>query len=361
MTHESPINGTYLYVIEYIWLGGSDEFRSKVKCIRNNKKFLIIDDIGIWNYDGSSTGQAITSNSEIILKPVQLYKDKSNENYYYVLCETFRYENEKLVPLVNNYRNKLKELENKYDSPIYDNDFWFGFEQEFFIWDSIKDKSIGFNEKIPEQGPYYCNIELIKSSNKEYDIYNINETRKYTELIFNKCLDLDLGVTGWNLEVAPGQTEIQVFGNYIKACDDLMMLRFLCHKVLSEYNLLPNFHPKPLGSKWNGSGLHTNISTKYTREENGYEIIKKYMNYFENKHRNHILEYGNENHLRLTGIHETSSLDKFSYGIASRSSSIRIPRETYINNRGYFEDRRPCAWADPYKIASIIIDTILDN
>jgi glutamine synthetase len=358
MKEESPIDGENSFIVEYVWFGGNDEFRSKVKCIRNKKKYLLLDDIGLWNYDGSSTEQAITSDSEIILKPIQLYKDKSKENFYYVLCETFRYENEKLVPLVNNYRNKFTELENKYGSKIHENNFWFGFEQEFFIWDNDTNKSIGYNHDMQEQGPYYCNVELI---NLPVDINNVNETRKYTEIIFDKCLDLDLGVTGWNLEVAPGQTEIQIFGKYIKACDDLIMLRFLCHTNLGKFNLKPNFHPKPLGNKWNGSGLHTNISTEFTREENGYEVIKKYMEFFKKNHKKHILEYGDENHLRLTGIHETSSIDNFSYGVASRASSVRIPRETAINNKGYFEDRRPSAWANPYKIATVIIETILDN
>jgi glutamine synthetase len=360
MSEKSPIDGSYPFIVEYIWFGGEDEFRSKVKCIRNNssRDELVLDDVGMWNYDGSSTGQANTSNSEIILKPIQLYKDKSKNNFYYALCENFCYENNKLQPLVNNYRSRFEDLEKKYGNKIADHDFWFGFEQEFFIWDDIRSSSIGFNAKIPDQGPYYCNIELIKSTSGYHDI---NETRKYTEKIFDKCLDLDLGVTGWNLEVAPGQTEIQIFGKYIKACDDLMMLRFLCHRVLNEFALKPNFHPKPLGSDWNGSGLHTNISTKYTRDNNGYNVIKKYMEYFEKKHDRHILNYGEENHLRLTGIHETSSINKFSYGVASRASSIRIPRETEINNKGYFEDRRPCAWANPYKIAYEIIETILDN
>jgi len=35
--------------------------------------------------------------------------------------------------------------------------------------------------------------------------------------------------------------------------------------------------------------------------------------------------YGDDNHLRLTGLHETSSMEKFSVGNGSRGASIRIP------------------------------------
>jgi glutamine synthetase len=49
-------------------------------------------------------------------------------------------------------------------------------------------------------------------------------------------------------------------------------------------------------------------------------------------HAEHIAYYdpkgGADNERRLTGRHETASITKFSYGVASRASSIRIPRQT---------------------------------
>ena len=51
---------------------------------------------------------------------------------------------------------------------------------------------------------------------------------------------------------------------------------------------------------------------------------------------------GPDNHLRLTGLHETQSIDKFNYGVANRGASVRVPH-SFINNgyKGYLEDRRP--------------------
>jgi glutamine synthetase len=61
----------------------------------------------------------------------------------------------------------------------------------------------------------------------------------------------------------------------------------------------------------------------------------------------------------LTGLHETQSIDKFSYGVSDRGASIRIPIFTVEHDwNGYLEDRRPASNADPYKVASVIIETV---
>jgi len=62
--------------------------------------------------------------------------------------------------------------------------------------------------------------------------------------------------------------------------------------------------------------------------------------------------------MRLTGKHETGSIDTFSYGVANRGSSIRIPRECAHKGYGYFEDRRPASNADPYQITGIMMETV---
>jgi glutamine synthetase len=367
---------SHKHIIEYIWFGGNNEFRSKVRVITTRTTNLTLSDIPDWNYDGSSTEQANTSDSEIIIKPVQLYFDKKISKYY-VLTETFNNNS----PLSNNYRHKYKLLLDKYGSRLTNLDFWFGFEQEFFIYDLINQNYLGFDSSIKGQGPYYCNVEPVISYDYLETKSNITDMRKYTELIFNKCLDLEINTTGWNLEVSPAQTEIQIFGHGIKACDDLIMFRYLCYIYLAPYFMIPIFHPKPLGNKWNGSGLHVNISTSRTREDSkvdfidmsddenvrmtpviqtGYDYILYYLNKFKYKHLEHIKEYGEDNHLRLTGQHETSSMEEFTYGVGSRATSVRIPNEVFKNKKGYFEDRRPAANADPYRIVCRIIETILN-
>jgi glutamine synthetase len=67
--------------------------------------------------------------------------------------------------------------------------------------------------------------------------------------------------------------------------------------------------------------------------------------------------YGNDNNKRMTGHHETASYYKFTWGIGSRNTSIRIGYDTYKNKKGYFEDRRPASNINPYLATSIIFQT----
>ncbi len=72
-----------------------------------------------------------------------------------------------------------------------------------------------------------------------------------------------------------------------------------------------------------------------------------------------IASYGSDNDMRLTGLHETQSIDTFSFGVSDRGASIRIPIYTVEHNwNGYLEDRRPASNADPYKVIAHIVSTL---
>ena len=63
-----------MFWLEYIWLDSDNNFRSKIKIV--NTKPKSITDVPLWNYDGSSTGQATVNNSEVTLRPIKIYNDK---------------------------------------------------------------------------------------------------------------------------------------------------------------------------------------------------------------------------------------------------------------------------------------------
>ena len=91
----------------------------------------------------------------------------------------------------------------------------------------------------------------------------------------------------------------------------------------------------------------------------GKEYLESLMKAFAENVAEHIAVYGPDNHLRLTGHHETQAIDKFSYGLSDRGASVRLP-VNFIKNgyKGYLEDRRPNSEADPYQIVSRILHTI---
>jgi glutamine synthetase len=93
------------------------------------------------------------------------------------------------------------------------------------------------------------------------------------------------------------------------------------------------------------------------RVEGGMKHIEAAIKKLEGRHKEHIAVYGENNELRLTGRHETGSIDQFSWGVANRGASIRIPREVGTKGYGYFEDRRPASNADPYRITHLLMET----
>jgi glutamine synthetase len=86
------------------------------------------------------------------------------------------------------------------------------------------------------------------------------------------------------------------------------------------------------------------------------------MDKFEEYKDEHIAAYGPDNHMRLTGLHETQSIDKFSWGVADRGASIRVPHGFVKDDayKGYLEDRRPNSQGDPYQIVSRVSKTVAE-
>ena len=328
------------YKLDYIWLDGYTpvpNLRTKC-CIKEYDSFPEVADLPLWGFDGSSTQQAEGSDSDCILKPVAVYPDKTNDQQALVMCEV-------MLP------NGDPHPSNTRATILDDEGAWFGFEQEYFL--TQNGVPIGFpSEGYPEpQGEYYCGVGF----------KNVSALgRKITEEHLWQCIHAGINHEGINAEVAKGQWEFQVFGKGSKkAADDVWVARFLLLRLCEQYGVDIDWHCKPLAGDWNGSGMHSNFSTTYMRETGGKEYFEALMAAFEANCEEHIAVYGPDNHLRLTGLHETQSIDKFSYGIADRGASVRVPHAFAQNDyKGYLEDRRPNSQGDPYAIASRILQTI---
>ncbi len=327
--------------LEYIWLDGSQPIqglRSKTKIEENFSGKL--EDLGIWSFDGSSTSQAKGRSSDCLLKPVAVYPDPQRKNGYLVMCEVLNADG---TPHETNGRSTIKDD---------DNDFWFGFEQEYFLWNPETNKPLGFplNGYPAPQGPYYCAVGATNAFGRDI-----------IEEHLDVCLEAGLNVEGINAEVAAGQWEFQIFSKGAKdAGDQIWVARYLLERIGEKYGVAINWTCKPLGdTDWNGSGMHANFSNSVLRTAGSQDVYDKVCSEFGKYIPEHIAVYGPDNHLRLTGKHETAAIDEFSYGISDRGASIRIPVATVQRGwKGWLEDRRPNSAADPYRVAARIIETV---
>jgi glutamine synthetase len=327
--------------LEYIWLDGTvptQQLRAKTRLADNFSGKL--EDCPVWSFDGSSTNQAEGGKSDLLLKPVFVCPDPDRKNAYLVMTEVLYADG---TPHSTNGRAHIEEE---------DEDFWFGFEQEYFLYDPQTRLPLGFPAggfPLP-QGPYYCGVGGSKAFG-----------RQIVEEHLDQCIDAGLNIEGINAEVAAGQWEFQIFAKGAhSAGDQIWVARFLLERTAEKYGIDVEWHPKPLGSDldWNGSGMHANFSNGLMRTCGDKKVFDSICEEFGKHIPEHIAVYGAYNDQRLTGKHETASIHDFSYGVSDRGSSIRIPIGTVEDGwKGRLEDRRPASNGDPYKIAAIIIKT----
>jgi len=327
--------------LEYIWLDGYKpvaSLRSKTKIIKNFSGAL--EDCPMWSFDGSSTKQAEGNSSDCLLKPVAIYPDPQRKNGFLVMTEVLNADG---TPHESNGRATIDDD---------DNDFWFGFEQEYFLYDIKTNQPAGFPEKgFPApQGQYYCSVGAANTFG-----------RKMIEEHLDVCLDAGINIEGINAEVAAGQWEFQCFAKgAARAGDEMWVARYLLERIGESYGYRIEYHPKPLGdTDWNGSGMHANFSNELLRTCGSKEIYEMVCEAFRPVVKEHIDVYGAYNDQRLTGLHETAAIDEFSFGVSDRGASIRIPIMTVEQGwKGWLEDRRPASNADPYKVAARIVKTV---
>nr|ACR38893.1 glutamine synthetase [Apopellia endiviifolia (species B)]ACR38902.1 glutamine synthetase [Apopellia endiviifolia (species B)] len=327
-------------IAEYIWLGGKGyDIRSKARTLPGPVKSP--KELPKWNYDGSSTGQAPGEDSEVILYPQAIFRDpfRRGQNIM-VLCDTYTPQGD---PIPTNSRSKAAK--------IFDNEEvrsqvpWYGIEQEYTLLQKDVNWPLGWplGGYPSPQGPYYCGIGADKAWGR--DIVNSH---------YKACIWAGVKLGGINGEVMPGQWEFQVGPCVgIDAADHLIIARYILERMTEIANVVLSFDPKPIQT------AHTNYSTKPMREEGGYEKIKEAIHKLSLRHKEHIAAYGEGNNKRLTGKHETASMETFTWGVADRGASVRVGRETEKDGKGYFEDRRPSANMDPYIVTSMIAETTL--
>lgn len=338
---------------EYIWLDGAQptqQLRSKARVVGVPRNPSPADFPG-WGFDGSSTGQATGEDSDCLLQPVRVARDpRRGAGSHLVLCEVL---NPDGTPHASNRRAELRDI---LQAAGPEADPWAGFEQEYTIYDA--DRPLGFpaNGYPAPQGPYYCSVGS-----------DVAFGRQLADAHAEACLAAGLMIYGINAEVMPGQWEFQIGtrgrtdepADALTMADHLWLARFLLHREGERFGYRVSFANKPVAGDWNGAGMHTNFSTAATRlPDTGLDAIEDAIDALSRRRDVHIAHYGAGLADRLTGLHETCSIDSFRAGVAHRGASVRIPQSVAIDGHGYLEDRRPGANADPYRVVARLVETV---
>jgi len=324
--------------VDYIWIDGT----SPVPKLRAKTKLVIAEEVPEWTFDGSSTGQAEPGMSDCLLKPVYVIADPlRGRPHLLALCEVY---NQDGSPSHTNYRCGLVEAWKKASKLVP----MFGIEQEYTMFKGRTPLGWPNGGYPAQQGPFYCGVGADEAFGREI-------VEKHMEV----CLKSSILIAGVNAEVMPGQWEFQVGPESpLVVSDHLWLARYLLYRIAEKHGVTIRLDPKPVSGDWNGAGAHTNFSTNNMRGEGGYnECIIAAKALGTNFDRSGFPDvYGHNYKLRLTGNHETCSWEYFGWGVGDRTTSVRIPKHVEEQDKGYIEDRRPCANIDPYQVTKYIME-----
>ncbi|CAH2237383.1 jg10511 [Pararge aegeria aegeria] len=303
-----------------------------------------------WSFDGSSTGQAKTNDSDTILIPCAIYRDPFRKSpHVVVLCETFHCDG---TPTATNYRANCAKVLSK----IAHQEPWFGIEQEYTMFDT---------DMWPLGWPKCRGFPVIKSKFSYCGNGEHIAGRDIVECHARACIYSGMDYEGSNAEVMKGTWEFQVGTTLgIKAADDVWMGRYFLNRIAEHFNTIISYHPKPMGKYQPGIGCHHNFSVKKMRDNGGIREIERVCKILCDKHTKYIKNYGlgdgNENKKRLTGKFETASFDTCKWAVADRGASVRIQRRVMLKGSGFLEDRRPAGDCDPYRVCALLAETCLN-
>ncbi|CAI5454481.1 unnamed protein product [Caenorhabditis angaria] len=335
--------------VMYIWIDATGEnLRGKTKTFDFEPREA--SELPIWNFDGTSTGQQVGEGSDVYIRPIALYRDPFRPGPNKIaLCETLDHD---YKPHPTNTRQQCLEVMNKAKEFVP----WFGMEQEYTLLDLDRHPYGWPKHGYPgPQGPYYCAV----GSDKIYG-------REIVEAHYRACMYAGIKISGTNAESMPSQWEYQVGPcEGIEMGDQLWVARYILNRVCEDYGVVSSLDPKPILGDWNGAGCHLNFSTEVMRTPSidgaGYRAIEEAIQKLSKVHLEHIAYYdphgGRDNERRLIGANETETIDAFSSGVANRECSVRIPRQVYNDQYGYFEDRRPSSNCDPYTVTAAMVKT----
>src|SRR5262249_2861917 len=346
---------------EYIWLDGAtptQRLRSKTRIVAlpENER-VTLEAFPTWSFDGSSTYQAAGHDSDLTLTPAAFVPGPLRGPGHFLILSEGRgpggWRDPDGAPHATSTRAALGHV---LGAGAAEHEPWLGFEQEYTLLRGGAPLGFPAAGFPAPQGPYYCGIGA-----------DVAFGRPVAEAHTRACLEAGLMIDGINAAVLPGQWECQ--GGYrglpgeradpLPVADHLWLARWLLWRVAEDHGVVPTLAAKPVKGDWNGSGLHTNFSTRATRAAGtGLAALGRAVQALGKRHAEHVAVYGDGLAERLPRPHRASAIHQVRAGVGGRGTSVRIPRPVAAQGHGYLEDRRPAANADPYRVAARLLETV---
>lgn len=257
---------------------------------------------------------------------------------------------------------------------------YFGPENEFFVFDSIKIKdsvNCQYYEVDTEEGEWNRTREFEGGANMGHrpgtkggyfpvaPVDSMVDLRAEMVKVLNQ---VGLETFVLHHEVAQGQGEIGVkFGDMLEAADNVQKLKYVVKMVAHLNGKTATFMPKPLYGD-NGSGMHVHISIwkegKNLFAGDAYEGMSQTALYFLGgvlKHARPLAAFTNpstNSYKRLIPGFEAPSI--LTYSAQNRSASIRIPYNSGEKAKR-MEFRFPDSSSNPYLAFSSLLMAGLDG
>ena len=313
-----------LQALEYIWLDGYEpvpSLRGKTKVVEFDD-FPTLDELPLWGFDGSSTEQAEGSDSDCMLKPVAVFPDATRTNGALVMCEV-------MLPDVTPPRaTRGRGL------PMTP------------TRGSGSSRSTSSTRTAPRSVPGGRRLRRRRAGTTPGSATRTSAASRARS-----------PTRTWSSALRPGsrtrastqrsrrasgssRSSRRAPGRRATRCGS--RATSLCALASATGSTSTSIRSRSARVSTGTGPACIRTSRRSTCARSAARTTAALMAAFAAAQDEHIAVYGSENHLRLTRLHETQSIDTFSYGVADRGASIRVPHSFVANGyRGYLEDRRP--------------------
>lgn len=313
----------------YIWIDATGEnIRLKDRILNEIPK--LIADIPKWSYAENPPYQT-GSSIEMMLYPRALYRNpfKPGKHDVIVMCDTYQPDGS---PFHTNHRHAMQTSVDKTieQEPI------FGIEQKYTLLDEQGQPFIRPKNELME-GTNYCGVG-----------FNGIYARDLVESHALACLYAGIDFSGTNADEFPLQWRYKIGPSVgIQAADDLWVSRYILVRIAEEFGICVTL--KSIEGDRNQTRAHINYSTAAMRADGGIKVIREAIK---------LLEHEHNEHLKVFDAHE-SKIDTFSWDVADRNVSVRVPESVAESEKELLKDRGPPSNMDPYVVCNALLTTSL--